>query len=164
MKRPTYLYVLLTLSSIGVLWSLFSSFTGSPQVATTGNVDVDAANASLLPVAQASFNFSHSLLYHLALVIGLGLIIAAWYFLLKQKDQIKANITYIAYQILKLLLGLGATIVSNNALGAVTGQFKAAAAIGVKFSGVLQLILFLIFVSVPVFKLFRLQKEAEKEA
>ena len=164
MKKPIYLYVLLTLSSIGVLSNLYSSFFASaPQVVATGNANVDMVNQSLLPVSQASFDSSHGIVYRIGVLVALGLLIKAWHFLVK-KDLIKTNMFYIGYQILSFILAISVTMAGTSAVGALSGDLKEAAVLGLRISGGIQIVTFLIMVAIPVFKLYGLQKASQKEA
>lgn len=166
MKKPTYFYVLLVLSSVSYLWPLISFFGNKAKIeyGPTGNADVDKMYKELGTFTSRLADQNRNTLSLIIVLVSILLLAAVWFFLLK-KDIVKASYIYLGQLVLSLIYSVyvymaGSALLSifTTDLGRQTGSFSLKLGLGIG------IVMFLVFAGIVLFKLFRYQNAKEEIA
>lgn len=163
-KKPIYLYVLLSLSAVGLLWAGFGRF-----IATYRPVDYREAgypadlNEQANIYTQEYFNFSRNAVNIFVFFVLLALFLAALVFVIRKNIQL-ANITYLVYSLVNLLSHVY-TFVSSRALvqSTFTPNYIPSQNVGLLIGIVPPLAYTITALALVSIKLIKQQKEVETE-
>lgn len=154
MRKPIHLYVMIPLSVIACLLGLWSAFFAGLTTDIGGSLTDE-----MKLVIEESYAVQTSLPTRLLVILGLGLIGATIYFLVK-KDTKLANYSYIAYLLYTLLKMFYNYVTSTRLAGLYTNEeFRQATLSAANMLLIVNLVLFAIYMGLTLFFTFRKPKD-----
>ena len=167
MKKPIYFYVLLVLSSLSTLSSLYAIFVSkhAVNIQKTGDPNIDKFSTESLTFIEKSAVISRGGLAIGVTMLSLFLLAATWYFLLK-RDIPKASYLYLGQMVANLLYALYSFVAFRNIAMSVftTDLGRSTTDMSLMVGAGVAILVFLIFAGIIVFKLFRYQNAQEEAA
>lgn len=169
-KKPIYLYVLLVISGALTLWGVFSQFTTKPDSVLAvikesyqkQNIP-NAQTEELMKVFRKTIEFNLNTVHKAFVVVGLVLLLITLFLLLK-KQVLQANLSYLAYLLLKVVLGIygfvGSTSIARSVYAGNQDMIDASIQ-GSRVTLIVTVVVYLIPIILVFYKLWQQQKAAD---
>lgn len=170
-KRPIYLWILLVLSSLSSLNGLFGLFKGMQKVDPSqirelyksANLPEDSINQAVT-FTQKSAEASQNILTYLFPIIFVAILVAVWFFFLK-REIAKANFTYLAYllvRIVQLIYGYVVTMGLANSIF-TDDNIRLVLVLTYQITTFIFFGIYVIFIGLVLYKIWRQNRAIEEE-
>lgn len=166
-KKPIYLWILLILSALLSVMSLFGVLSPVPTAESMNDLEGSGVEATyakdLIAYTIKVSEHAHSIFNILLVVVSVILVIVALVFLVRQNVQL-ANYTYVGYLLVAIIGSIYNFMGVQDALVLFTDPtIRMSAEIGAKGAAVVGIVMNVIFLALVFYKIWRQQKDLLEE-
>jgi hypothetical protein len=166
-KKPIYLWILLILSALLSVMSLFGVLSPVPTAESMNGLEGSSVEATyakdLIAYTIKVSEHAHSIFNILLVVVSVILVIVALVFLVRQNVQL-ANYTYVGYLLVAIIGSIYNFMGVQDALVLFTDPtIRMSAEIGAKGAAVVGIVMNVIFLALVFYKIWRQQKDLLEE-